>query len=452
MNKVKRFFKKYIGMKIAFCAVIVSLFFSAMLLTSPLKDAEALVPYCCCSGCNCLSETLSADISGWINDMIQINIHLALELQVFHQLIWFDFTYWQQYMLPSFIQMGNQLGGVGTQQVMMIGMFIDAKEQMETQRLMQELHAQVNKDYQPSIGMCEFGTRVKSLASSERIGEMNALILSERSLDRFLSNKSTGASGGPKDDVIARLNAFQNKYCDSFDNNYSLEFVCPDIASTSTATIPDVEKMRFNRDIDFQRTFSDPWTIEVDMTTGGASSDLEEEIFALSNNLYGFESFETADYDALRNKNRVSDIQKAYLDMRAAVAKTKVAENSFNAIIAMKSEGTVGSREFIVSYLRELGMPIAEIDAFVGENPSYHAQMEVLTKKAYQSQIFYTNLYDKPANVERKGVAMQAIGLMQKFDLLKSNLRTEASLSVLLELSVEQLQKKVEDSIRETSD
>ena len=114
----------------------------------------------------------------------------------------------------------------------------------------------------------------------------------------------------------------------------------------------------------------------------------------------------------------------------------------------MKTEGTVGSKEFIVSYLEELGMPPGDINAFVGENPSYHAQMEILTKKAYQSPLFYTNLYDKPTNVERKGVAMQAIGLMQKFDLFKSNLRTEASLSVLLELSVEQLQRKVEDDLR----
>ena len=71
--------------------------------------------------------------------------------------------------------------------------------------------------------------------------------------------------------------------------------------------------------------------------------------------------------------------------------------------------------------------------------------MEILTKKIYQNPDFYTNLYDKPANVERKGVALQAIGLMQKFDLFKSNLRSEASLSVLLELAVIDLQKEVEN-------
>ena len=60
---------------------------------------------------------------------------------------------------------------------------------------------------------------------------------------------------------------------------------------------------------------------------------------------------------------------------------------------------------------------------------------------------FYTNLIVKPANVQRKGVALQAIGLMQKFDMLKSYLRSEASLSVLLELAVIDLQDDVENEI-----
>ena len=56
-------------------------------------------------------------------------------------------------------------------------------------------------------------------------------------------------------------------------------------------------------------------------------------------------------------------------------------------------------------------------------------------------------MIDKPANVLRKGVALQAIGLMQKFDMLESYLRSEASLSVLLELAVMDLQDKVENQL-----
>ena len=94
-----------------------------------------------------------------------------------------------------------------------------------------------------------------------------------------------------------------------------------------------------------------------------------------------------------------------------------------------------------------MGVPAADAVNLMGTNPSYYAQMEMLTKKIYQNPNFYTNLYDKPANVARKNAAMHAIGLMQKFDLFNSYLRTEASLSVILELAVVELQREVENEI-----
>ena len=417
------------------------------ILTIQPKESKAA---CCASTCCTCLAMVQIDLAEWFNDWAQINIHIAAQLWL-HRTAWFDGTYWQQYMLPAFMQMGMQLSTVGTQQVMAIGMFLDAKEQLETQRLLQELQTRAHKDYHPSVGMCEFGTRIKSLAASERKGEINALLLSERSLDRFLGNKDTGAAGGQKDDISIRLYAFRKKFCDSFDNNNSLHPICRGIAPAANPSV--AEKDRFNKDIDYQRTIEDPWTIGFDLTAGGDPSEGDEEIVAMANNLYGFDVFKGIDYKKSKNTARdASDLQKAYLNMRAVVAKTKVAENSFNALVALKGEGTDGSREFIESYLEELGIPDTEIDEFLGENPSYHAQMEILTKKAYQSPIFYTNLYDKPVNVERKGVAMQAVGLIQKFDLLKSYLRTEASLSILLELSVEALQREVEDNIRAYED
>ncbi|MGH1375028.1 MAG: hypothetical protein ACRBCK_01660 [Alphaproteobacteria bacterium] len=401
----------------------------------------------CCSGCECYSETWQTDLQNWIQDWIEINLHIWLNMFL-HRLMWFDWTYWQGYMLPAFQQMGVQLAAVGTQQVMAIGMFIDAKEQLETQRLLQQLHAKANKDYTPSHGMCEFGTRIKSLAAAERKGEVNALILSERSLDRMLGNTATGAAGGIGDDVTIRLGKFREEFCDGFDNNAGLDLVCPDLAP---GTYPsDAEKSRFNKDIDFQKTVLHPMTINFDLTGGGVASEGDEEVIALANNLYGFDTFSRVDPVSLQNHGSHSprEIQNAYMDMRSVVAKNNVAENSFNALMALKGEGTVGSRQFLESYLEELGIPQTEVQNYLGTNPSYHAQMEILTKKAYQSPLFYTNLYDKPTNVERKNVAMQAISLIQKFDLLKSYLRTEASLSVLLELSVDQLQRDVNDAIQ----
>lgn len=83
-----------------------------------------------------------------------------------------------------------------------------------------------------------------------------------------------------------------------------------------------------------------------------------------------------------------------------------------------------------------------EIDAMLGERPSYYAQMEVLTKKIYQSPNFYTNLYDKPTNVARIGASIDAITLMNQRDRYESMLRQEMLSALLVE---EGLAKHVED-------
>ena len=74
-----------------------------------------------------------------------------------------------------------------------------------------------------------------------------------------------------------------------------------------------------------------------------------------------------------------------------------------------------------------------QIDEILGERPSYYAQMEVLTKKIYQSPNFYTNLYDKPANVKRIGASIDAITIMNQRDRFESLLRREMLTSVLVE-------------------
>ncbi len=83
-----------------------------------------------------------------------------------------------------------------------------------------------------------------------------------------------------------------------------------------------------------------------------------------------------------------------------------------------------------------------EIDRVLGERPSYYAQMEVLTKKIYQTPEFYTNLYDKPANVERIGASIDAITLMNQRDRYESLLRQEMLTSLLVE---DALEEHVED-------
>lgn len=422
--------------------------------TIPAQPAQAA----CCSCCTCIGAVISTDISNWIQDLIEIDLHLFIEI-LLHQITWFDWTFWQQHLLPLFMQTGTQLAAVGTHQVTIIGMFMDAQQQLETQRLIQKLHARATKDYMPTTGMCEFGTRIMGLAATERKGEASALILSRRSTNRFMGNTYASASSGAQADIVSRFATFKENHCNPHDNNGSMAVVCyGSIAAAGALT--DVQRARINADINYERTLWNPKTVEIDLTLNSATNTEHEDIFALASNLYGFEIADRVSPDKLRNmpNEDISGVQAAWIDWRAVTAKSKVAENSFNALVALKAEGTGESRDFIHAYLRELGVRdyliggTDYVEEFIGENPSYDAQMELLTKTAYQSSLFYTNLYESPANVERKGVAMQAIGLMQKFDLLKSHLRTEASLSILLELSVEQLQREIEDNIRAVND
>lgn len=421
---------------------VLVILFTIFLCTAPFTVKRAEAAICCVACCSCLTDVLLPDdITMWIENWININLHIFIQLTL-HRIFFFDWEFWQQNLLPAMMAMAEQLSAVAMQQMTILGTFLDAQEQLETQRLFQQLMARAHKDYHPSIEMCEVGTRIKSLAASERRGELATLVMSQRAQDRALGNANVAAFGGDRSDLTYRVNQFLSVFCNRRDNNDSLDLVC-------TSPIGAAGRERYNKDIDYPRTLAHPYTLTVNLTNAGAATPQEEEIMALGSNLYGYETFFRPDPRALANDpaRQVTGVQQAYIDMRARVAQMSVAENSFNAIAGMKAEGTAGSRAFMEAFLQQLGVPAAEATALLGNNPSYEAQMEILTKKAYQDPRFYTNLYDKPANVERKGAAMQAIGLIQKFDMVKSYLRTEASLSILLELAVDELQSEIEDAI-----
>lgn len=448
------------------------LFAFAFTVTALPKKAEASG---CCSCTASVAPVLAWEWGDPLNGSVAVVLnHIIAEFTV-HR-IWYAQIFWEDNILPALMLMSEQITAIAMQQIMVIGQFIDAQHQIETMQVFQEMQAQIHKDYQPSDGVCEVGTAVKSLAASDRRVDFNAVVLSQRAQDRNLGNAYSAAAQGQGMDKESRLAQFRTDFCHIRDNNDGLAYVCDTDAdgdnNPATGAAPGAtDARRLNKDIDYVRAVEYPWTLDVDFTDT-TLTDNEEEIMALASNLYGHEVLNRPPAVTLapeRGKD-ISDMQKVYMDMRALVAKRSVAENSFNAITALKSEGTAGSRDFLIAVLEELGVPNAwpipaatppnlttEAEALLTSGnttttqlaPSYHAQMEILTKKIFQDPQFYTNLYDTPANVTRKGVALQAIGLMQKFDLFKSYLRREASVAVLLEMAVKDLQVEVENDINQ---
>ena len=423
--------------------------------------SNAIAGHCCsplaqCTTCayTTLPTTSQNETTTSISD---INQFVTDEFVAHRQ--WYIAVFWEDNILPAMMLMADQLSAVAMHQTMQVGALMDAKHQMETQRVLQTIRAKAHKDYHPSNGMCEFGTNVRSLAATERKSEINAHVMSQRSQDRQLGNANVAAASGPDDDFDNRLEDYKRTYCNPADSNLGLELLCDHDGSGPGTAVGATDLRRVNKDIDYARTVAYPNTLYIDFS----DTDLQEEeqdVMALASNLYGDVVFSRIPSPArLSDPVKGASLRSSYIDMRALLAKRSVAENSFNAITSMKAAGTNGSADFMEAILEEMGIDASgdeinqalygfDSDAVPDDiGPSYHAQMEVLTKKIYQNPDFYTNLYDKPANVQRKQVAMQAIGLMQKFDLYKSYLRNEANLSILLELAIVDLQTATENSL-----
>lgn len=359
---------------------------------------------------------------------------------------------WLQHLRPALMMMTEQITHVAMMQMFVLGTMFDAKQDLEVQALFQELAAEAHKDYQSSHGMCVFGTTVRSLASSERNAEYTTFVMSQRSIDRQLGNMRQSSARGAFDDHCYRLRQFRERYCDRESNNRQMELICDPPGTEYDECRPDSINVTYetrNKDVNFTQVVDRAATLEVDFYTGAPATALSEDetdIFALSNNLYSNDIMYRVPEAALRYR----DNQAALLGMRSIVAKRSVAENSFNTIIGMKAQGTEESTTLTMPYLSMVWEALGVTDAaalenYLGERPSYDAQMEVLTKRMYQQPEFFTTLYDEPANVDRKGVALQAIGLMQQFDTWNSHLRTEAMLSVLLELELMNMQERIDN-------
>lgn len=357
---------------------------------------------------------------------------------------WLVSRWWVDNMAPALMIMTSQMHAAAMQQIETFGMMLDAKHQLETQRVFQQMTARAHKDYQPSEGLCEFGTNTRSLAASERRADLSKVAFSERMLQRSLKSGDNLAVTGSESDKDSRLKLFLEEYCDKNDNGKG-EGDKGGLALLCKKSIPPARK---NKDIDYTRTIETPLSLDIDFTKP-ANTDDEKDVFALAANLYAHDIPEKTTRDLLANdKGEVRpDGYPLYMDLRAITAKRSVAQNSMAAIASMKSRGAKEVAPFLKAFIKNLGLEETEINKLIGDEPSYFAQMEVLTKKVYEDPVFYANLYDKPANVERKIAVMEALEVMQDRDIYDSLLRSEAVLAMYLETLLDVEQQRVSSEI-----
>lgn len=353
---------------------------------------------------------------------------------------WIVESLWEAHLLPAMMLMTEQISAVAMHQMFAVGAMFDAKHQLETQRIIEDMQATAHKTYQPDETLCQVGTNTRSLAASDRNTDLTQYALAKTLLERGLLNGDGISGGGPRDDTRSRMAHFKKTYCDKSGFDGGMTNVC-NISEPS----------QINRDINFIAAIDQEKTLNIDFSEAAVDTD-ETDVIALAHNLYGQKLFPYLQGDklALPDGRLIRDNAFVYMDMRALMAKRSVAQAAYVAQAALKSEGTQDVKPYLTAILKEMGIPETEIDLIIGERPSYHAQMELLTKILYQTPNFYAELYGKPTNIDRKVVSMQAIGLMQRRDMYRSNLRREAIEAVWLEGALEDLEGKADNDIAQT--
>jgi len=392
----------------------------------------------CNDNCACV-EALNPVLRQQIEQQHEQNRdHITDEFEKHEDEFWVGYLY-GRHLRPMLSRMTRELSASAMQQAFAVGSFLDAQNQLATQRLLHIKQAEAHKDYQPSASVCVFGTVAKTLATAEWNSRLTRTTLIKRSQERQLNyDNSISDPSGSFSNVINRMTQFKDRYCNPNAEGGEAGVICESA---------DNEASR-DKDIDYTGLVDIPLTLDInfDNPEEGENQDGIDAL-ALSANLFGHTSLPVVPKALMP----MVDKQTLLLDMREVVAKRSVAESSLYSMLARKTAGSKqaeGNAQFMYNIMKEFGVQDDEdIAKILGERPSYYAQMEILTKKLYQNPSFYINLYDKPANVARKSAALRAVGLMQSMDRFNSQLRSEAILSLMLESDLRAEQSAVQNRI-----
>ncbi len=395
--------------------------------SDPGYSAQSMCPFCECIIEDGIQEQETIQELGlWERD--------TFEYLMFDFEHWIVTTFFDDYIKPAMMGMAEFMSSFGMYQVEVFGMLLDAKDQMETERLMQQFTAEAHARYQPDVEMCTIGTVARGFAAAYRDAEYNAFALAQRSQDRQLGSINQSAGGGRPDDRVMRTQQFKTTFCDVYQNNDTLGSLCGAAPASPIST----NRPEMDRDVRYTSLIDEPFFIDVDFTVDKVTgkqklTDDEKALLAMENYLFAHNVFDRLGVEILKMKG----FQPIYLDARAVVAKRSVAENSFLAIAGMKTSSPSNNMAVLASaIMKQMGVTGPEAFILTGAEPSYYDLLDLIGRRLYQVPEFYVQLYDTPANVARKDVAMQAIDLMVGRDMFKSELRSEADMAVWLELEI----------------
>ncbi|MEM8833653.1 MAG: hypothetical protein AAGB32_03825 [Pseudomonadota bacterium] len=392
------------------------------------------VPYvadCSRNACECQSNLETGPDTQDVNTIDHITDEFIRHRE------WLVNVVFEAHVLPAMMLMTEQLTTAAMDQMLILGGFLDAKHQLETQRLVQTMEARAHAQYHPSEGMCQFGTMTRSLAATQRDKEITAFAMASRFIQRQNMNGDGISAGGASDDFRSRFEQMTNVFCNPEDLSGGLDDICN---STDAA--------RMNNDVNFTNIALKN-NLALNLATSPAPSEDEEDVMAMQANLYGHRIMPRIPEDRMSNNDGtiIKSAAETYLKMRALTAKRSVAQASFANFIADRTHGGDLVQPYMIAALEQMGIGEEQAIDLFGERPSYHTQMMFLTNTMLQDPTFYSDLYDKPENVDRKKVSIQAINLKLRHDMYDSVLRSNANQAVLLEALLQEPADRVSNEI-----
>lgn len=341
-------------------------------------------------------------------------------------------TFYTVTVEPSFKKFADEIRNAENFKTVAFGTFIDASVLLDTLRDLQVSATKTMQDYTPSEQMCRFGTLSRSLAASDQRVDVNRLALSEIGLARNLGTKLSVADAGRGWDNFNRLRFLAERFCDRADNRSGMDDLC--VIATQSLDINQ------DRDVDYTRSVDTKETINADFTDVALTNE-EAQLVGLSHYLYGHHQ-QNQRFDKDGDFKDKPGSATLYRDFRSAFARRAAAQNTYNTLAAMKVAGSGASNAYMLEVLKDLGAPPEEIEQYLlgmntydgSANASYNSQMDMLTRRLYQSPKFYANLMDSKANIKRVGASIQGIGLMQDRDIYRSMERSEMLLALMVQL------------------
>lgn len=316
------------------------------------------------------------------------------------------------------------------------GSFMNGQNANASIAAVQKGAASAANKYSGSEALCRFATLSQGLAASEADTETIKFQMAKQSIDRQLlvqgmassvnikgDDNKKGVSRGQDADKYARWLQYKSSFCDPSDYSQG---------QGSGGVCQGSRDVLYNKDINFGMTVASPLTLDIGPE---GNSDDTAAIDALADNLYGHDLINNVpNVTSGLGGEGISEEMRKYMLLRSVIAKRAVAGNSFSSLAALKTKGTPASATYTKNLMIELGISKQQAEAFVGENPSYYAQMEALTRKLYESPVFYANLMEGASNVDRQQTAMKSLELMQQRDIAKSIQRSEMLMATLLEI------------------